>query len=161
MMPKFAKEDANANLNRLDTIARTLQANHKAWGIPFEVARGMVNDLDRTADEIEVAAFGAESFKARQTEIVHSIAAQRQARAGQNGQPAAAPATRTAEVMHREPDEPYMKTFETNPNTMLTEADEPYMKAYGTPDQSSAVLHGVSVTGRPLTPHKNDSPSPV
>ncbi len=148
MMPKFAKEDANKALNRLDGIARSIQANGKAWGIPFEVAKAMVNDLDRTADEIEMAAFGEQSLVERQVETVKQIAARR---AAQQGQPQG---QRTAEVMHREPDEPYMKTFETNPNTMMTEADEPYMKAYGAPDQSSAVLHGVSTSGRPLTPHK-------
>ncbi len=148
MMPKFAKEDANRNLLRLDRIARTIQAQHKAWGMPFEVAKQMVNAIDATADEIEVAAFGADSLAERQVEVIKQAATQ-------------APQQRTAEVVHREPDEPYMQAFKNPMAPIQTEADEPYMAAYGPPDQSSAVLHGKSTSGRPLTPHPNDTPSPV
>jgi hypothetical protein len=151
MMPKFAKQEANAIVFRLDKMAHAIQANHKAWGMPFDTAKALVNALDQTADEVEVATFGAESLAQRQVEVAKQIQARQNGGAQQ----------RTAEVMHREPDEPYMKSFDTNPNTVQIEADEPYMKMYGQGDQSSAVLHGVSTSGRPLTPHKNDSPSPV
>ena len=137
MMPKFAKEDANRNLLRLDRIASTIIAQHQAWGMPKEVAKQIVNALDATADEIEVASFGQESFTERQTEVCKQ-----------------ASRPHTAEVLQRESDESYMQTF-TNPMAPIqTEADEPYMKAYGPPDQSSSVIHGVSTSGRPLTPHK-------
>jgi hypothetical protein len=138
MMPKFAAQDANNILSRLDKAAATIQANHEKWGMDFETARALVNDLDKTADEIELAAFGKESFMKRQ-----------------------------AEVVRREPDEPYMQTFETNPSPVQIEADEPYMKLYnlgdpnrGSTDQSSNMLHGISTTGRPLTPHSKDTPKP-
>ncbi len=133
-MPKFAAQDANVILSRLDKVAETIQTNYDKWGMDFETAKSLVHELDKTADEIEVAAFGKESFQRRQ-----------------------------AEVVRREPDEPYMETFAVNPSPVQIEADEPYMKLYGGPgagDQSSDVIHGQSSTGRPLTPHKNDTPKP-
>ena len=144
MIPKFAKAEAERALGRLDHAARTIQANAKSWGMPFADAKAIVNALDATADEIEVAAFGAESFAERQVEVIKQ-----------------ASSPRTAEVVHRESDEPYMEAFKNPMAPIQTEADEPYMKAYGPPDQSSAVLHGQSTSGRPLTPHKSDTPSPV
>jgi hypothetical protein len=146
MIPKFSKDEANPILNQLDRIAATIQGSHKTWGMPFDTARSLVHALDQTADAIEVAAYGQDSLAVRQEEIVKQ---------------ASAMPPRTAQVMHRETDESYMETFKTNPDTIQIEADEPYMKLYGTPDQSSTMLHGVSTSGRPLTPHKNDTPSPV
>jgi len=137
-MPKFAAQDADNILTRLDKVAGAIQANYDKWGMDFETARAIVQDLDKTADEIELATFGKESFTRRQ-----------------------------AEVIRREPDEPYMDTFKVNPSPVLIEADEPYMKLYnlgdpvrGRPDQSSDMLHGISTTGRPLTPHSKDTPKP-
>ena len=153
MMPKFAKEDANKILFRLDRIAATIRAQHASWGMPMPIAKQIVNALDATADDIEVAAFGAESLADRQVEVLKQASAQAQA--------PAAPQQRTAEVVHRETDEPYMEAFKNPMAPVQTEADEPYMKAYGPPDQSSAVLHGKATNGRPLTPHPNDTPSPV
>jgi hypothetical protein len=135
MMPKFAAQDADKTLARLDRIAATIQANFKQWGMPFEVAREIVIGLDMTADEVEVAAFGPESLANRQVEVLKTASGRR------------------AEVIKQEPDEPYMSTFKNPMAPIQIEADEPYMKAYGPPDQSSAVLHGESTTGRPLTPH--------
>jgi hypothetical protein len=137
-MPKFAAENANDILTRLDKVAGVIQANYDKWGMDFETARSLVQDLDKTADEIEIASFGKESFQRRQ-----------------------------AEVVRREPDEPYMDTFKVNPEPVQIEADEPYMKLYdlgdpmrGRPDQSSNMLHGISTTDRPLTPHSKDTPKP-
>ncbi len=137
-MPKFATDEANTILSRLDKAAGTIQANYEKWGMDFDVARELVQDLDKTADEVELAAFGKESFQRRQ-----------------------------AEVIRREPDEPYMTTFDVNPKPIQIEADEPYMKLYnlgdperGREDQSSNMLHGISTTDRPLTPHSKDTPKP-
>lgn len=121
-MPKFAANEANQTLGRLDRAARAIQANYKSWGMPFDVAKQLVNDLDKTADEIEIASFGKESFERRQ-----------------------------AEVIQREPDEAYMDTFQNPMAPVQVEADEPYMSAYRD-DQSSAVNNGKSTTGRPLAP---------
>ena len=121
-MPKFAAEQANGLLTRLDKLAHTIQSKYAEWGMPFETAKEIVNDLDRTADEIEVTAFGKGSFQKRQ-----------------------------AEVILRNPDEPYMATFENPMQPRQVEADEPYMSAYKD-DQSSAVNHGNAENGRPLAP---------
>ena len=123
-MPKLAADAANSTLTRLDKIAGAIQANYEAWGMPFEVAKTIVNDLDKTADEIEVASFGKESFVKRR-----------------------------AEVVQQEPDEKYMGTFKNPMAPVQVESDEPYMKAYAD-DQSSAVIHGTSTTGHPLTTHR-------
>lgn len=122
-MPKIAKSEAELILARLDKLAGYIQKNASAWGIPFDDAKGMVNDLDRTADEIETAAFGVESFQTRQ-----------------------------AEVIQKESDEPYMATFENPQSPHQVEADEPYMSAYSS-DDSSGVNHGKSENGKPLTPN--------
>jgi hypothetical protein len=121
-MPKFASQDADQILGRLDRIAHTIQTNHESWGMPFDTAKALVNDLDRTADEIEVAAFGKESFTRRQ-----------------------------AEVIQRDTDEKYMDSFSNPQKPIQTESDEPYMSAYKS-DDSSGVIHGKSTTGKPLAP---------
>jgi hypothetical protein len=129
-MPKFAAQDANRILSSLDRAAGAIQQNYEKMGMDFESARDLVHDLDKTADEIEISSFGKESFTARQ-----------------------------AEVIHREPDEAYMAAFRNPMEPVQVEADEPYMKAYRD-DQSSAVIHGVSTSNRPLTPHSKDTPKP-
>ena len=137
-MPKFAQQEADQILSSLDRAAGMIQENYEKMGMDFESARALVHDLDKTADEIEVSSFGKESFTKRQ-----------------------------AEVVRREPDEPYKDTFNVNPSPVQIEADEPYMKLYNLgdpvrnrPDQSSNMLHGISTTDRPLTPHSKDTPKP-
>jgi hypothetical protein len=120
-MPKFAAKDADAILARLDKIAAHIEANHEAWGMPFETAKGIVNDLDVVADTVELGTFGEQSFTARQ-----------------------------AEVLQKESDEGYMSTFANPMAPKQTESDEGYMKAYSD-DQSSAVRKGKATNGRPLT----------
>lgn len=132
-MPKFAAKDAEAMLSRLDRVASHIQARHAAWGMPFDVAKAIVNALDKTADEIEISAFGPESLTTRQIEVVQGL-------------------PRQAQVLKRESDEPYMATFGNPMEPIQTEGDEPYMKAYGMPDQSSVVQHGQDMTGRKLAP---------
>lgn len=134
MTMKIAKQDANRILGRLDKLAETIQQNHESWGMPFDQAKSLVNELDKTADEIESAAFGTESLQNRQIEIV-------------TGQPAA----KTAQVIQRDGDERYMDTFKNPMQPHQIESDEPYMKLYGD-DQSSAVIHGQAENGRKLAP---------
>lgn len=114
-------------LGRLDKMAGAIQEHHSKWGMSFDTAKALVNDLDRTADEIEKMAYGEESMIRRQVEVL-----------------------KTAEVVSRNADEPYMDTFSNPQQPRVTNADEPYMSAYAD-DQSSAVRHGQSTTGRPLT----------
>lgn len=141
MTMKFAKEDANRILGRLDKLATDIQQNYQSWGLPFEQAKQLVNEIDKTADEIETATFGAESLQNRQIEILAPAAA-----------PAApaAPA-KTAQVIQRDGDERYMDTFKNPMQPHQIESDEPYMKLYGD-DQSSAVIHGQAENGRKLAP---------
>lgn len=122
MSIKLAAQSAESVLSRLDHIAGQIEKKYAQMGMPFEVAKGIVNDLDRVADEIEVGSFGEASFARRQ-----------------------------AEVLQRDGDEGYMDTFKNPMNPIQTDADEPYMSAYKD-DQSSAVNHGQSTTGRPLAP---------
>lgn len=131
-MPKFAKREADQILGRLDRLAHNIQTNYESWGMPFDTAKSLVNELDKTADEVEIASFGEDSFARRQVEIVTA-------------------SMKTAEVIERNADEPYMDTFKNPMQPRQIEADEPYMKLYGD-DQSSAVHHGQSETGRKLAP---------
>jgi hypothetical protein len=128
MTTKFSSQDADRILNRLDKLASTVQQKYAEWGMPFEAAKEIVNNLDKVADDIEVSTFGQDSMLRRQVEVL-----------------------KTAKVIQREPDEKYMDTFQNPMQPRQVEADEPYMKAYGD-DQSSAVESGKSTTGRPLAP---------
>jgi hypothetical protein len=128
MAIKFAKEDANAILGRLDKLAHEIQSNFKNWGIPFEEAKGLVQGIDRVADDIEKAAFGEESLKDRQVRVL-----------------------KDAKVLQKDADEGYMDTYNAPMAPKQTDADEPYMSLFKD-DQSSAVNDGKSTTGRPLAP---------
>jgi hypothetical protein len=118
----------NTILAHLDVAAGEIQANHEALGISFDTAKEIVNNLDKTADELEVRAYGQDSLERRQVKLL-----------------------KEAKVLQRDADEPYMATFENPQKPVQTDADEPYMQAYSD-DQSSAVETGKSETGRPLAP---------
>ena len=124
----FDKKQADATLARLDKLAATIQAKHADWGMPFEQAREIVNAIDKTADEIETAAFGKDSLQRRQVEIL-----------------------RQAKVIQQDADEGYMGTFNAPSAPHQVDADEPYMSLYRD-DQSTAVNEGKSSVGRPLAP---------
>lgn len=125
---KFAKEDANRILSRLDKMAGAIQANYEQWGMPFEVAKGLVQGLDRTADEIESATFGPQSLANRQISVL-----------------------KEAKVIQQDSDEGYMATFNAPMAPHQADSDEPYMGQFKD-DQSQAVATGKSTTGRPLAP---------
>jgi hypothetical protein len=127
-MSKEAKTKVDNILGRLDKMAGFIQANREKLGMDFKTAKELVNGLDLTADEIEKMAYGPDSLSRRQVEVL-----------------------KTAEVIQKDADEPYMDTFKNPMKPIQTNADEPYMSAYGD-DQSSAVNHGKSTTGRPLAP---------
>lgn len=126
-------DQMSKGLGRLDKIAKYVQDHHEAWGLPFDQARAIVNDLDRTADEVEEFVFGPESFQCRQTEVVTKVM------------------VKEARVIQRDPDEAYMDTFKNPMAPIQTDADEPYMSAYGD-DESSAVETGKEETGEALAP---------
>lgn len=129
MSLKLSSQNADRVLARLDRLAETVQAKYASWGMPFEAAKEIVNALDKTADEIEAASFGAQSLARRQAEIMG----------------------RTAKVIQRDADEAYMEHFKNPMEPVQIEADEPYMKLYSD-DQSSAVGMGESMSGRKLAP---------
>lgn len=130
MSNKVELETAQADkiLKRLDKMAATIEAKHEEWGMPFKLAKSIVNEIDKTADELEKATYGADSMLRRQASVL---------------------GVKTAEVLQRDSDESYMDTFKAPMRPHQTDGDEPYMQAYAD-DQSSAVDHGKSTTGRPL-----------
>lgn len=125
---KLDKDTANRALSRLDRMAGDIQKKAKEWGMPFEVAKALVNGLDKTADEIEAASFGAKSLEARQVNVLKS-----------------------AKVIQQDSDESYMSTFNAPMAPHQTDSDETYMSQFKD-DQSQAVETGKSTTGRPLAP---------
>jgi len=128
MTIKFAKAHANNILARLDKIAAEIQDKYAQWGMDFDDAKRMVNDLDQAADAIEKAAFGEESFRARQIEVLKS-----------------------AKVIQQDSDEGYMGTFNAPTAPHQSDSDEEYMSLYKD-DQTQGVQSGKSSTGRPLAP---------
>ncbi len=126
-MIKFAKSDANTILARLDRVAAAIQENHAKWGMGFDVAKELVNDLDKTADEIEKASFGEESLVTRQVEVL-----------------------KQAKVLQQDKDEKYMGTYNAPSAVHQSDRDEKYMSLYED-DQTQAVVSGKSSVGRPLT----------
>jgi ABC-type transporter Mla subunit MlaD len=129
MTAKLASNDADRILARLDRIAATVQDKYASWGMPFETAKEVVNALDKTADEIEAASFGADSLAKRQAEVL----------------------SKTAKVIQRDADEAYMDAFKNPMQPHQVEADERYMSLYKD-DQSSAVGSGEASSGRKLAP---------
>ena len=119
---------ASTILSHLDRLAADIQANFEPMGLSFENAKTLVNHLDKVADEAEAFFYGPESMTRRQIEVL-----------------------KTAKVIQKESDEPYMDTFANPMAPIQTDADEAYMSAYKD-DQSSAVNSGKSTTGRPLAP---------
>jgi len=127
-LSKEAKAKVDNILGRLDKMAAGVMDNHAKWGMTFEAAKALVNNLDKVADDVEALTYGPDSLLRRQVEVL-----------------------KTAEVISRNADEPYMDTFKDPMKPIQTNADEPYMAAYSS-DDSSAVRHGESTTGRPLAP---------
>ena len=128
MSLKLAKEEANIVLARLDNLAGAIQEKHASWGMPFEVAKSIVNDLDKTADAIQKAAFGEESFVAHQINTL-----------------------KAAKVIQQDAGEGYMGTYNAPTAPIQTDADEKYMGLFKD-DQTTGVNDGKSTTGRPLAP---------
>lgn len=139
---------ADQILGRLDNIANQIQAKYASWGLNMNQAKGIVQSLDKTADEIETLFYGEASLQRRQAEIAvtdpkFSLAARQQLGEKTFGKAAA--------VLQRDPDEIYMDTFINPMKPIQTDADEPYMSAYSD-DQSEAVSDGEDMNGRDLVP---------
>ncbi len=144
------KATANQSLATLDKTAKLIQENFKAWGIPFKIAKEIVNNLDKTADAVEALAFGEQSLQARQAEI--AVTSSDFAKdATTQGLISRSDFAKAAKVIQRDSDEKYMDTFKNPSKPIETDGDEPYMSAYGD-DQSSSVNDGEDETGRDLAP---------
>jgi hypothetical protein len=130
MTIKLAKEEASKVLSRLDHMAGTIQDKHEAWGMPFVVAKELVNSIDKLADDIEASSMGPESLLKRQ---VHTLA-------------------KEGKVVQKDSDEGYMDTFNAPTAPIQNDADENAYMSLFKDDQTIAVETGKSTTGRPLAP---------
>lgn len=144
------KTRANQILASFDQLAQSIQENYQKWGMGPDVAKKLVNHLDKTADAAETFFFGEDSLRTRQAEIAVSSADFR-TDALESGLLSRAQLSKAARVIQRDSDEPYMDTFKNPMAPIDTNSDEPYMAAYGD-DQSSAVVEGEDDTGRDLAP---------
>jgi len=129
MPAKFAQEEASKVLTRLDRIAQVIQDNHEKWGMNFEAAKAVVNEIDKVADEVELHAYGPEHMFKRQVHVL-----------------------RQAKVLQKDSDEGYMDTFNAPTAPIQTDADENEYMSLFKDDQTIAVESGKSTTGRPLAP---------
>jgi hypothetical protein len=129
MTAKFAQEEASKVLTRLDRIAQVIQDNHEKWGMNFEAAKAIVNEIDKVADEVELNAYGADHMFQRQVHVL-----------------------KQAKVLQKDTDEDYMDTFNAPMAPIQTDADENEYMSLFKGDQSQAVETGKSTTGRPLAP---------
>jgi len=128
MSVNFDKKAANSVLTRLDHIAGQIQKKFASWGLSQDVAKAIVNDIDKVADEIESSTFGAGSLAERQVEVL-----------------------KQAKVLQQDSDEKYMGTFNAPMAPIQTDGDEKYMSAFKD-DQSQAVETGKAENGKPLAP---------
>lgn len=129
MSAKFAQEEASQVLAKLDRIASVIQDNHEKWGMKFEAAKAVVNEIDKVADEIERLAYGEDNMLKRQIHVL-----------------------KEAKVLIKDSDEGYMDTFNAPTAPIQTDADENEYMSLFKDDQSQAVETGKSTTGRPLAP---------
>lgn len=129
MPAKFAQEEASKVLTRLDRIAQVIQDNHEKWGMNFEAAKAVVNEIDKVADEVELHAYGPDHMFQRQVHVL-----------------------RQAKVLQKDSDEGYMDTFNAPTAPIQNDADENEYMSLFKDDQTIAVETGKSTTGRPLAP---------
>jgi hypothetical protein len=129
MPAKFAQEEASQVLTRLDRIAQVIQDNHEKWGMNFEAAKAVVNEIDKVADEVELHAYGPEHMYQRQVHVL-----------------------RQAKVLEKDSDEGYMDTFNAPTAPIQNDADENEYMSLFKDDQTIAVESGKATNGRPLAP---------
>lgn len=97
-MTTMNKKVAARLLTSLDETGNLLEQLVRDGKLDPKSASEIITHIDSTADRIQVAAFGKDSFDAH-----------------------------VAKVLKSEPDEPYMKTFENPQKPIKTDPDEPYM----------------------------------
>lgn len=105
----------NSVLTELDKLAHSIQIKHASWGMSFEAAKELVNNIDKIADTVEATCFGGQSLLTRQVEVF-----------------------KLAKVIQQDADETYMSTFNSPTKPHQTDADEEYMKQFSD-DQTTSV----------------------
>lgn len=129
MPAKFAQEEASKVLTRLDRVAQVIQDNHEKWGMNFEAAKAVVNEIDKVADEVELNAYGPDHMFQRQIHVL-----------------------RQAKVLQKDSDEGYMDTFNAPTAPIQNDVDENEYMSLFKDDQTIAVETGKATNGRPLAP---------
>lgn len=104
------KKAAGQILTKLEATASDIEALKKAERIDPKIASELVSNIDTFSDKLEIAAFGKAAFEARK-----------------------------AKVLMKDPDEPYMDTFENPQKVIDGDPDEPYMH------ESGASFNGKSI----------------
>lgn len=74
MVGKKAQQATEAALTGLDRVAKTIESNHKAWGLNPKLASALVHQLDQIADSLEQGMFGEESLLLRQASLLGKTA---------------------------------------------------------------------------------------
>jgi hypothetical protein len=95
------KRIANQILTNLDGTADLVEKLVKDKHLHPKLGAELTRNLDAFADRFQIAAFGKESLEAWKAKV--------------------------ARVDQRDPDEPYMETFQNPQKPIEVEADEPYM----------------------------------
>lgn len=75
MVSKKAQQATEAALTGLDRVAKTIESNHKAWGLNPKLASALVHQLDKIADSLEQGMFGEESLLLRQASLLGKTSA--------------------------------------------------------------------------------------
>lgn len=57
-------------LGRLDRMAHVIQSNQEKWGMDFTAAKNLVNAIDKLADDLETATYGAQSLANRKQSLL-------------------------------------------------------------------------------------------
>ena len=116
-MKKLAKEQVNAVLGRLDSLADAVQKQASMFGLTPEQAKRVALHLDAASDGLEAGFYGRASLE-----------------------------TRKAEVIQRDPDEPFMDNFDKPAEPMLVPPGMPYVEEAFDDDQTSSVSDIVAGT---------------
>lgn len=123
--------EATHVLAGIDLLADVIEKDHVALGLEPKQAEELALHLDKTADLLEVACYGADNLAKRKIKLAKDAA------------------DKVAKVIQKDSDEPYMDTFNAPQKPHQSDADEPYMAHYRD-DQTEAVEKGKSTTGQPL-----------
>jgi hypothetical protein len=96
------KRIASEILTKLDETAKTVEDLRDSGKVSPREAGELLHNIDSFADKLEIRVSGEEAFRARK-----------------------------AKVLKRDPDEPWMDTFENPQKPIQAEPDEPYMHESG------------------------------